>query len=306
MTNVRQYVDPPTFTALPFGLLASVTDLRSPADPHWQAGVTWQPLCGIGGSTYEKCLTVSGSGVAPVARPAPKSDTTETVAARGATAFSVFAEVDCSPVGFWDDAEASVGELLTHAEQWQVERAFATGAVAGAANVMFPHLAANAVVTDESNITLQTAATTVTGSTVDVVEGVGRLEQALADCYDGVGYLHVPRMLAPALAFANLLVRDGPRYRTPSGNVVVLGAGYSGTAPDGSAPVGARWIYATGAVFAYRSRPRVLRDRDSLDRAKNTLKAIAERTYVIGWDCCHLGIPVSDGGIVMGSRGLAT
>jgi hypothetical protein len=279
-------------------LLSTLTpELRSPADPHWQAGVTYEPLCGGSGTTFEECFSVTGVGFAP---PTASKVDTGGLDRRGATAFTVYDRVDCSAPGFWERAEEVVGELLTETEQWQVERTFWTG-VAGGQTVVFPHLAANAPVLDESGIVLQTAAVTVTGAALDVVEGLGRLESTVADCYSGVAVIHVPRTLAPALANAQLLVRDGTRYRTHNGNLVVLGAGYRGTAPDGSTPSGSAWVYATGAMFIYRGRPVILPIRDSVDRAENTINAIAERTYVIGWDCCHVGVNLSTGGIITGA-----
>ena len=32
-----------------------------------------------------------------------------------------------------------------------------------------------------------------------------------------------------------------------------------------------------------------------VDKAKNTFKAIADRRYVLGWDCCHLAVQVNLG-----------
>lgn len=299
MTNAREYVEPAGFTPLPYGLLRTVVDVREPSTPNWQLGVTYEPICGGGGTTYEKCYTVTGSGIAPAVPPTAKADTGGPDR-RGATAFTVYAEVDCSAPGFWDRAPSQVSQLMTQAEQWQVERAFWTGTASGQP-VVFPHLAADAQVTDETGIILQSAATQVSGSsTLDVVEALGQLEQTMADCYDGVGYIHVPRNLAPALAEAHLTVEDGTRLRTLNGNWVVLGSGYRGTAPNGTSAFGRTWMYATGPMFIYRGPGRILPQVSTLDRAKNTVKAIMERTYVVAWSCCHVGVAVANGGVVAG------
>ena len=47
-------------------------------------------------------------------------------------------------------------------------------------------------------------------------------------------------------------------------------------------------MYATGAAFGYRSNVFFTQVRDSLNRATNTLRMQAERTYLIGFECCHL------------------
>lgn len=308
MPNGRLYVDPPVFTPLPFGLLTSLGDvIRTPADPHWQAGVTYETVCASGNTTYDDCIVVTGSGLGQPVAPSPTKVANTTIGRRGATPFTVFTEVDCSEPGFWSRAEEVVGDALTRNEQWQVERALWTG-VAGGQVAVFPHLAASASVSDEDSIVLQTAATQVTGTAVlDVVEGIGLLEQQLANCYDGVPVLHVPRSLAPALALAMLLVREGPRYRTPGGSVIVFGGGYPGTGPDGSNPApGSTWVYGTGGMFIYRGAPTVMRDRESIVRAQNTGRALAERTYALGWECCHIAVRVTLGGMVSGSPLSAT
>lgn len=302
MAIYRERAEPPTFTPLPFGLLSTLgTETRSPRSSHWQLGVTYDAVCALGGTTYDECFAVSGTGSAAVAPPAPKAETT-TVEHRGATAFTVFSRVDCSAPGFWDEANELGRRALTQSEQYQVERAFWTG-LAGNALVVFPHLAANAEVTDESGVVLQTAAiSVVSGSAaLDVVEGIGRLEGALAACYDGVGVLHVPRSLGAALASEGLLIREGPRYRTPTGNIVVLGAGYPGTSPSGDSSNQSVWVYATGAVFLYKGAMEVVPTRAALDRATNAVSTLAERTFLLGWDCCHFAVNITLGGSVAGA-----
>lgn len=300
MPVARDYVGAPAFTPLSFGLLTSMGNvIRSPEDKKWQTGVTYEPLCGNAGTTYDECLAVSGTGLGAVGSAAAKI-ATGGLEVRGATAFATYAQIDCSPVGFWDRAEDLVGDLLTRSEQWQVERAFWTGDASGQPTV-FPHLAANTEVIDDLNITLQTSAVeVVSGSGLDVVEGLGRLEAAIASCYDGVAVIHVPRELLTSFADASLIRREGARYVSPGGNVLVFGAGYPGTAPDGTSTAGTAWVYATGSMFIYRSGPTVYALRDSIDRATNTVHALVERKYLLAWDCCHYAIPMTTGGIAAG------
>lgn len=97
------------------------------------------------------------------------------------------------------------------------------------------------------------------------------------------------------IADHNLITtRSGTMY-TPVGSKVVIGD-YPGTGPDGSTTEGATWMYATGEVFFARDRePTRFRPAESFDRDVNTLSMIAERTYVIGWDCCLMAIPILNG-----------
>lgn len=293
MAGARQIVDPPAFGLLPYGLW-DAAQVRSADNPHWQQGITWIERCPDGGTTYDECLSVTGTGAPP--EPPAKADNVDQTF-RGATPFTVVAEFDCSPVGL-RDAETVASDALARVEQQQVEAAFWTGS-AGAQTVVFPHLAADTEVLDAQDIVLQTVASpAVTGA--DVAQALGELEADLADCYAGQGIIHVPRIALPTLAAWNLVEdRDGRLYTT-AGNLVVVGGGYTGSGPDGSAPAaGTTWIYATGAVFGYRGDVQVTSPRDSIDRSANTMRMIAERTYVMAFECCllaanvQLGVPVT-------------
>lgn len=278
----RQLIALPTvFTALPYGLWDTI-QTPSPDGVHWQQGVTWQDRCPTGDSTYDECLAVTGTG-APPEPPAKTANVEQTN--RGATPFTVYARFDCSPVGL-GDAASIAQDALSRVEQLQVEEAFWTGAAGGQA-VVFPHLAADAEVLD-GEIVLQTAASpVVTGA--DAAHALGALEQELAECYAGQGLIHVPRTALTTLAAWNLVDEDNGRLYTPGGNLIVAGGGYSGTGPDGAAPAaGTTWIYATGAAWGYRSDVYFSQVRDSLNRTSNTLQMLAERNYLLGFECCLL------------------
>lgn len=278
----RQLVElPAAFTPLPYGLWDTIQH-PAPGGAHWQQGITWIERCPTGDSTYDECLAVTGTG-APPEPPAKTANVDQ--AFRGALPFTVYAEFECSPVGI-PEAESIASDALARVEQQQVETAFWTGS-AGGQPVVFPHLAADTEVVDGDIILQPVATTAVTGT--DVAHTLGVLEQGLTDCYAGQGLIHVPRTALPTLAAWNLVREvDGLLY-TPGGNLIVVGGGYTGTGPDGSAPAaGTTWIYATGAAWGYRSDVYVSRLRDSLDRSSNTIRMLAERTYTIGFECCLL------------------
>jgi len=293
--NARQIVDPPVFTPSPYGLLSTV-DIRPTADMHWQLGVTWEDVCGGAGTVVVDCATsapaVTGSGMI-----GPKSAVTSR-SFWGATPFTVFVEIDCSPIDFYQQRDSIISTAMDRFESFAVERAFWTGFAldrngsGGVANVVLPHLAANTAITEvmggtpTKTITLQQSATVVTGAALNVVDALGALEGALAACLNGTGTIHVPQALAPTMAL--LLQRQGSRLVTPNGNNIAIGAGYPGTSPAGAAPaLGSSWMYATGPVFAYRSTPMIVGDPfQNLDRSTNSMKVIIERTYVMGYDCC--------------------
>jgi hypothetical protein len=304
MVSMRRAAEPPVFTPAGYGLLSVAEPASDAADTHWRNGVQFQPTyCGVALDTAAVCVT---GGVSKSALP-------NGIPIRGADPFGVYAWLDCSPVGYspdqWRDMTT---RALTNNEAAKVERVFWTGAVQG--GTVYPHLAANTAVSEGTSgvgqvVSLQTAASVVVTGAVDVVEAVGLLEGAMAGCYGGTPVIHVPRKAVAMLAAWGLVVRDGPRLRTPAGSLLAAGLGYPGTGPDGTDPAaGTGWLYATGAVKYWRS-PVELTGQNPADwvgRAKNDQTLIAERTYVVGWDCCHFAVPVSLGGDITGTPGTFT
>lgn len=282
------------FTAPSFDLLSTATPLDM-ADAHWRMGITWEPLCPESSGTYDPCSAVVDNGGDVERAPAPpeKAATTEWQT-RAATAFTAYSRIDCSPVGQWDDLSESNQQALIRSESRFVETAFWSGAVGGQ-TVVFPHLAADTAVMDGGDV-LQPAATVVTDTPQGIAVGIGMLEDAMRDCYPGVATLHMPIRLAALAAEASLLTsRSGRMFTTSIGSKVVVGD-YPGTGPDGTTTEGVTWMYATGEVFFVREpTPTRFSMAESFDRNVNTVEVIAERTYVIGWDCCLLAIPIDNG-----------
>lgn len=294
MANIRPIVEPPAFSSLPHGLWEVAAKPTAPS--HWQHGVTWIERCPTGATTYDECLAVTGTDAPPA--PPTKSDNVDQTF-RGATAFTVYARFDCSPIGLGTDEINSVArDALERIESRQVETAFWTG-TAGGQSVVFPRLAASTEVLDSDGIVLQSAASVcITGA--DIAHGLGELEQCLADCYAGQGVIHVPASVLPTMDAWGLVQARGDRLVTRAGNRVVVGGGYPGTGPAGqAAAAGTSWIYATGAVFGYRGSVFATRLAQSFDRAENSIQMLAERTYVLGFECCllaalvNLGVPDS-------------
>jgi hypothetical protein len=233
----------------------------------------------------------------------PKSATTFQYQ-RGAIPFTVMAEIDCSPPGFYDNAEAYINEAFTLSEGAAVEFTLQTGTAAATGNAVYPRLAANTTVLDgntNSQVTLQTAATVVTGATLDIVEGLGRLESVLNNCLNGLGVIHVTPALFESMAANYLVTFKGGLPFTYMGNRIVVGIGYVDMAPDHStAAAGTSWMYGTGPLFGYRGAIRSFDPAPSLNRNINTLKMIAERDYVVAYDGCLVAAAVTLGGVVAG------
>lgn len=298
MANARQIVDGPVFTGMPYGLWTAVQQRPGDADPHWRNGVTWQDFCPqiISGSTvYDACAAVTGTGGGPPPPGLLASNVIETN--RGATPFTVYAEFDCSPVGLDAAGERALAETaLSKIESFEVEYAFWTG-VSGGQNVVWPHLAANASLLDPNGITLQMAASPVVTGGAGIASALGQLEYQLSQSYGGQGVIHMPRSVFAAAVAQRLIdfdqAGDGRLY-TKSGNVLAVGGGYPGTGPSGSAPAsGTAWMYATGALFGYRSDVFVQQTPGNFDRAQNTVRRIAQRTYLFGFECALIGALVN-------------
>jgi hypothetical protein len=300
VVSIRRETTPPLFTPAGYGLLSVAEPATDTADPHWRNGVQYQPqYCGTALNTASVCVT---GGI-------PKPALSGGWPVRGADPFTIYAWLDCSPVGYTPGQWRQITtQALVNNEAAAVESTFWTGAVTGGTAVT-PHLAANTPILDTGGqqVLLQTAAQVViTGGPVDVVEAVGLLEGAMGGCYGGVPTLHMPRRALAALSAQGLMVRDGPRLRTWAGSLIAAGLGYPGTAPDGTAPAaGTAWFYATGAVKVWRSAIELTgaNPAEWIGRARNDQTLIAERTYVVGWDCCHMAVLVSLGGDVTGTSG---
>ncbi len=290
---------PDDFDAQRYGLMSVITWVPS-GDNHWKAGVQYDVDCAEAQITLSDCIV---TGIAPKAA-------TFTRVTRGARAFTVYAEKDCSPPGsddWWTDASNEVITALGQASPTQIEKAFWSGYSGGNAAPVYPNLMSTGPVFDSTNdILLQPSATLISGSPLDVVEGLGRLEESLGNCYDGVGVIHIPVRILAELAAQSLVYRDGQVLRTFKGNLVAAGAGYDSTiGPGGTTPpAGSAWMFATSPIFGLRSAAQTRNNTvESFDRSVNTLKIIAEQTVLIGWKCCRIGVLVSTAGEPIGTPG---
>jgi hypothetical protein len=287
------------FTPALYGLLDTATELPE-LDRHWQQGFTWEPLCASGFSTYAQCLVVVDSSDVPSSEDVPEPPEKEAStdwSVRGATPFAAVAEVDCSPASGPERIRARANQALIRSEGRTVEAAFWTG-LAGGQGVVWPHLAAASDLTEPGagGALLQPAVDVLnSGAATELVTGLALLESALGDCYDGVGTIHVPRVLVPIMSWLSLITTRAGQITTQLGTKVAAGRGYPGTSPTGTdgGDSGVQWIYATGEVFYRRGEVFQPTTVESFDRSRNTVRAVAERPYVIGWDCCLLGIPIA-------------
>lgn len=302
--NARLLVSAPEYDTSPYSLLRMARDRTAEAggpSGKWQFGVGWRSNCGGADVTYDECINSS-----PWASGAPEylcvngvcKNINAILDDRGTTPFTVFSRMGCSTVDFFDVEEQLIRDAYAKAEDFQVERAFWTGNVHNQPNVVMPHLAEDTAFVETNplgyTVTLQTAATVVTGHSITPPCAIGLLESNLAACLVGEGMIHVPSVALAVLEHENLVIRTGDgKLRSPAGHIYVIGGGYPGTGPDGANPdPNSTWIYATGPVFYYRSDIAIISGADSLIKSTNTASVIAERNYTIGFECCHLAVPM--------------
>lgn len=248
-------VTAPARTALPFGL-GSVLGWRS--GDRFNSGVTWTSItCDpAGGRGGPQCDPEDMVGL-------PKEFTGERSTGL-ADPFIVYGHDACNIVGgnSPEDAQANATAHLLAREEARAEQALWTGDLGNTPNFA----GANGY-----------PAPTVLGTTFDdAVLALAAVEQAIAVEYGSQGVIHMSRALATVLA-KYLDKRGGRLYTKGLDTPVVAGTGY---------PLGQ--IVGTPALFGYRSDIVTASNRpgDLLDRADNTMYAIAEREYVIGFDPC--------------------
>lgn len=265
---------------LPYGLFSTFS-LRSAGADRWESGITFEAeTCAkADGIAQIQCLPTATTGL-------PKNLVRNLPVPGVAAAFTVYGHFQCSPVGWSvDQAQERAVSHLKNREEARVEQAFWTSDLG---NIPSLQRDAGAV---------QPAPTTVGTGTSDIITGLGLLEDFIGDSYGSLGVIHLTRATATAALSRNALIVSGGRLVTLLGTPVVAGAGYPGTGPAGqAAAAGTQWAFASPALFGYRSDIFDSSDiaGDLFDRANNNLYAVAERSYLIGFDPCGVAAVLVD------------
>ncbi len=246
---------------LPFGLFSAFA-IRPEGDGRWQAGVRWE---------VAPCTAPDGIG-APWCPPdeetiigLPKDLTPNVPPVGEASPMTIYGHYACSAMSnTFAEAQRLANEHLTSREESRVEQALWTGDLGNVPNFS----GANGY-----------PAPTDVGVYDSVVDALASIEQWMADEFGTLGVIHMSRRTATMLA-KHLESRGGRLYTKALGTPVVAGAGYGNDA-----------IIGTPAVFGYRSEmfDSSARPGDLMDRGNNDMVAVAERTYVIGFDPCGVG-----------------
>lgn len=187
--------------------------------------------------------------------------------------FMVTATFSCGSVGFTEAEFRSFAvEKLKSVEQSVVESIFSTGTFGASPALVNPGI------------------TTVVGGGVTTGEVLSELERALycTSQYGVPGHLHVPIPVFNDLVERTLISFDGARWRTAIGTIVSTGC-YAGNTPDGVVPAdGTFWMYLTGQTTIWQvpdSAIQIAPVEGSLNRTTNQMLMLAEREYVVTYEC---------------------
>lgn len=244
-------VSAPQLTPPLYGLLSALSFPTSTTD-RWESGVEWETLSlGLLGTIGQWDDTGTpgipktlGEGRGPMAEASP---------------FTVYGEFACTPVGWTpEQAQDAASTRLLMMEEASVEAAIWGGGT-----------------TEYTSPVLSDASIAHSGA-LDAVDGVGALEYAFGRRMGTRPVLHMSRRLALILLKMGALEARGTALQTKLGSPAVAGSGY----PDVST------IVATPPMVAYRSEVFTSSSvsGDLLDRGQNILHAVAERSYLVGWD----------------------
>lgn len=271
--NTRQYVEAPPVTPSPFGLFsaATVQDTSGTEDSRWiHSGITWEPAhCGPAHVTLGACLAAG-----------EEKETDDGIDAVEGASFTVYHLHSCKlPGNAWDRGDQLAADALRLGEQRAAER------------VLMERMAVAAA--SDGGIVL-------TSSPLHVVDAVAQLERYLGANYGGVGVIHMDPQVATLAESYNLLQTTGTRKQTRAATTsVAVGGGYgAGLIPQEDPEVqdapdsGVSWIYATGQVLVRRAAPEVVKSAAG-SLQTNTYVALAERSYVVGWECVTAAIAVA-------------
>lgn len=193
--------------------------------------------------------------------------------------FMVAATMQCGSVGYsFEEQRAFILERLKGVEQAVVEGILSEGTFG-----------------QSPALTAADGILTVTGAGATLPEVVGELETARycgfdtnTTQYGPPGHLHVSFPVFNQMKSDHLIEFDGTRWRTAAGTIVSPGC-YANNDPDGAAPAaGTFWLYMTGQVTIWRtpdSAVQIAPVEGSLDRTTNQYLMLAEREYVVTYEC---------------------
>ena len=250
----------------PGGLLASARVLPV----GWQSGISF---------TDTACLLPVVMGECPSGVNLKPGQGVESATFRPV---SVIQAVSCSTLGGFDTATAAE-TALTQTADFALARELLTGLASGRdynPNAQDPG----------GNPALVNTAVSLGAAFASLAAAVACVEQELGEATGGRGgFLFVGADVATMLLDALDIWRDGTRWRTASGNTVIVSAGFDGRAPvadgTGTAPAQGEvlYLYAAAGVWAGTGEETTYSD---VDRNVNTATSRAEQIALVAFTPC--------------------
>lgn len=254
-------------------------------------GFTWRAAsCSVADPQPLPCNPADAAGAKPGVPDRADED-------REVVAVGLFGVNDCESTFDQQGSEERARRHLELTQSWQLAREFWDGVASRAASPDLPN-----------DYLAKGGSATVLGSgPVPLANALAWLEDALGDCLHGQqGMIHASPYTAAMWDNAGLVRRaeGSPVWLTPNDHILVVDAGYSGSAPDadaGDAPIppaditAAANVYGTGIVYHLLGNVRRVAGeaRWEIDRATNSQVTRVERAAAAMWSgCCHLTIEV--------------
>jgi hypothetical protein len=258
--SIRHLVPAPIAIPRRFGLF-SQAEIRTAqigangVDEHWRMGVQWQSQnCSTVKVTTSDCLT--------------DGETTETGNAKDPDAYCEVREFAPFTVYAYNDDDIP-GATLSEHEQNAIARLVNDEQRAAEEHVWAAILAEAGAPTDLSIYTAK--------------QGLGALEAEWADAHGIQPTVHLS--VSAATVLGDCLYREGGRLFTYTGSPVIVGGGYYLPTVDEAI------IAVTGPVVVYRGE--INTQANAVAKATNQVSIVAERDYVVGWDCDALAATIS-------------
>lgn len=257
------------------GLLAA----SRPLPVGWERGISFRDPSCLPATVMGECP--SGSNLKPPYRP-------DTATFRPVTAIQA---VECSTFGSTDGwIPRMAGAELDRTRDDALARELLTGAASRR----------DAGPDSDPNPALVNTAVDLGDEAASLTIALGCLEKAILEANGGRGaVLFLPVEVVYAAADIGLLWRDGARWRTVMGSLVLASAAYDGRAPvadgTGAAPDAGDtlYVYGTTSVWASTGRRDTLTD---VNRAVNDATSRAEEIALVAFSPCAtfaVGTPVT-------------
>jgi hypothetical protein len=283
MPQLYHPVSSPDTAAASFGLVNSGTLVKE-TDDHWQGGYAFENfLCR---SMIRNVNPLDSTKQDVVWTP----DLTQNFV--NYTPFVIDVTDSMSTIGHtMEEVRARLKDTLEKSSQKALEREFWTGALSTASGWGNQYLA-----------TAGTTDLTPVGGSVPAKTGLAMLEGAIGSCAGGYnGTIHGTRdAISSIIVFMDKGGESGDTLYTPLGNMVIAGAGYTGTSPAGVAPAaGTSWLYATGPVNVRLGEMLTFPEDDkywnnSYNATINNIELRAERFGAASWSgCCVYAVHVN-------------